>query len=161
MVMPLQVSGIGGIGVDSVVGYGHKLSRSSQSARTLIETSTDEINRSPDAADKGLLALGGLGAVLMSACCVLPFVLVMLGLGGAWLANLHALYPYRWVFIGFSAMVLLLAWRRLYRPRTECGEDEVCAVRAVKRTYRVLFWVIAGLVALSAVAPYLLGALLS
>jgi len=48
-----------------------------------------------DRSSAGLLALGGFGAVLVSACCVLPFVLVMLGLGGAWLANLHALYAYR------------------------------------------------------------------
>ena len=114
---------------------------------------------SPDRASKGLLALGGLGAVLVSACCVLPFVLVMLGLGGAWLASLHALYPYRWLFIGISAIVLFLAWRRLYRPRSECVKGEVCAVPAVRQAYCVLFWAIAGLVVLSAVAPYLLGEL--
>jgi mercuric ion transport protein len=116
---------------------------------------------SPDSASQGLLALGGLGAVLVSACCVLPFVLVVLGLGGAWLATLHALYPYRWIFIGVSALVLLIAWRRLYRPRTACVEGEVCAVPAVRRTYRLIFWTVAALVALSAVAPYVLGALLA
>lgn len=85
----------------------------------------------------------------------------MLGLGGAWLANLHALYPYRWWFIGISALVLLIAWRRLYRPRSECGDGEVCAVPGVRKAYRKLFWIIAGLVALSAVAPYLLAGLLN
>lgn len=118
-------------------------------------------NESADGASKGLLALGGFGAVLVSACCVLPFVLVALGLGGAWLGSLHALYPYRWIFIGAAAVALFFAWRRLYRPQTECAEGEACAVPTVKRTYRVLFWVITGLVALSAVAPYLLGAILS
>lgn len=118
-------------------------------------------NQSQNGASEGLLALGGFGAVLVSACCVLPFVLVILGLGGAWLANLHALYPYRWIFIGGSAVVLFFAWRKLYRPRTECADGEVCAVPAVKRGYRVLFWVITAMVAVSAVAPYVLGALLS
>jgi len=112
-------------------------------------------------ADRGLLALGGFGAVLASACCILPFVLVMLGLGGAWLANLHALYPYRWLFIGAAAAALFFAWRRIYQPQTECAEGEVCAVPEVKRVYRVLFWVIAALVASSAVAPYPLGTILS
>ena len=84
-----------------------------------------------------------------------------LGLGGAWLANLHALYPYRWLFIGAAAVALFFAWRRLYRPQTECADGEACAVPTVKRVYRVLFWVIAGLLALSAVAPYLLGAILN
>ena len=114
-----------------------------------------------DRSSAGLLALGGFGAVLLSACCVLPFVLVMLGLGGAWLANLHALYPYRWLILGFSAIVLFFAWRRLYRPATECADGEVCAVPTVKRGYRVLFWVVTALVALSAVAPYVLSALMS
>ncbi len=126
-----------------------------------MPSESEEVPTSADRAGKGLLALGGLGAVLVSACCVLPFVLVMLGLGGAWLANLHALYPYRWLFIGISAVVLFLAWRRLYRTQPDCGDGEVCAVTAVKRAYRVLFWVIAGLVALSAVAPYLLGVVLN
>ena len=53
-----------------------------------------------DRSSAGLLALGGFGAVLLSACCVLPFVLVMLGLGGAWLANLHALYRIAGCFSG-------------------------------------------------------------
>lgn len=110
---------------------------------------------------KGLLALGGLGAALASACCILPFILITLGLGGAWLASLHALYPYRWLFIGAAAVALFYAWGRLYRPQTDCGEGEVCAVPTVRRAYRVLFWVIAGLVALSAIAPYLLGAILN
>jgi len=124
----------------------------------MTSSTTDQPRQSSDPASKGLLALGGFGAVLVSACCVLPFVLVVLGLGGAWLASLHALYPYRWIFIGISAVVLFLAWRRLYRPRTECSDGEVCAVPAVQRTYRVVFWTITGLVALSALAPYLLGA---
>lgn len=127
------------------------------SNQTLNEPSrTSQTDRS----SAGLLALGGFGAVLLSACCVLPFVLVMLGLGGAWLANLHALYPYRWLFFGISAVVLLFAWRRLYRPVAECADGDVCAVPAVKRGYRILFWVVTALVALSAVAPYLLGALM-
>ena len=114
-----------------------------------------------DQSSAGLLALGGFGAVLLSACCVLPFVLVMLGLGGAWLANLHALYSYRWLIVGLSAVVLFFAWRQLYRPATECADGEVCAVPTVKRGYRVLFWVVTALVALSAVAPYVLSALMS
>ena len=119
---------------------------------------TDQTGRN---SDRGLLAVGGLGAALASACCILPFILVMLGLGGAWLANLHALYPYRWLFIGAAAVALFFAWRRLYRPRTECTDGEVCAVPTVKRSYRMLFWIVTALVALSAVAPYVLSSLMS
>ncbi len=36
-----------------------------------------------------LLAAGGLLAALgASACCVLPFVLLTLGVGGAWMSNI-------------------------------------------------------------------------
>lgn len=125
---------------------------------TTNEASTDS---DPDRSSTGLLALGGFGAVLLSACCVLPLVLVMAGLGGAWLAHLHALYPYRWLILGLSAVALVLAWRRLYCPASECADGEVCAVPPVRRGYRVLFWIVTVLVASSAVAPYLLGALLN
>lgn len=128
-----------------------------------IETSveSDSVESGCSGSDKGLLALGGLGTAVASACCTLPLLLVTLGLGGAWLANLHALYPYRWLFISAAAVALFFAWRRLYRPQTECADGEACAVPTVKRAYRVLFWIIAGLLALSAVAPYLLGAILN
>lgn len=129
-----------------------------------IRTRTDPPEIGPDSSrrqGRGLLAVGGLGALLASACCVLPFVLVAAGLGGAWLANLHALYPFRWWFIGGAAVALFLAWRRLFRPQVRCREGEVCAVPAVQRGYRVLFWAVAALVALSAIAPYLLAAWLN
>jgi mercuric ion transport protein len=98
--------------------------------------------------------------VLLSACCVLPFALVMLGLGGAWLANLHALYPYRWLFLTASGVVLWLAWRRLYRPAMVCADGTACAVPKARRFYRLLFWLLTALTTISAAAPYLLGTLL-
>ncbi|MBA3988521.1 MAG: mercuric transport protein [Idiomarina sp.] len=112
-------------------------------------------------ANRGLLGLGGIGAALASICCILPLVLVMLGLGGAWLSNLHALYSYRWLFIGAAAVALFFAWRRLYRQQPQCAANEVCATPKVTSTYRILLWSIAGLVVLSAVSPYLLSAILS
>jgi mercuric ion transport protein len=85
----------------------------------MIDPNTNVTHRSGQAgkaADRGLLALGGFGAALASVCCILPFVLIVLGLGGAWLANLHALYPFRWLFIGAAAVALFFAWHRLYSP---------------------------------------------
>src|SRR3546814_9143726 len=42
------------------------------------------------------VAAGALiGAGLASACCVVPLLLVMLGISGAWIANLTALEPYK------------------------------------------------------------------
>ncbi|WP_222873573.1 mercuric transporter MerT family protein [Hankyongella ginsenosidimutans] len=46
------------------------------------------------------LATGGLiGAVLASSCCVVPLVLVTLGVSGAWIGSLTALEPYKLFFV--------------------------------------------------------------
>ena len=44
---------------------------------------------------RGALAAGGLAAILASACCLGPLILVLLGFSGAWIANLAVLEPYR------------------------------------------------------------------
>ena len=43
----------------------------------------------------GLLAAGGLAAILASTCCLGPLILVSIGLGGAWVSNLQALHNNR------------------------------------------------------------------
>lgn len=113
------------------------------------------------AESKSLVALGGAGALVATACCGLPLLLVTLDLGGAWLAYLYALYPYRWLFIGLAAVALAIAWRRLVRSRNNCEEAANCARPQVRRGYLALVWVVTGLLVLSAVAPYPLAAWLS
>ena len=44
---------------------------------------------------RGSLLAGGVAALLASACCLGPLVLVVLGFSGAWIGNLTALEPYR------------------------------------------------------------------
>ena len=44
---------------------------------------------------KGSLFAGVLAAIGASVCCVGPLVLLMLGIGGAWVANLTAVEPLR------------------------------------------------------------------
>ena len=96
------------------------------------------------------LVSGGLAAVLASACCLGPLVLVSVGLGGAWIANLTALEPFITVALG----ALVLAYRRVYRPVEQCRPGEVCAVPAVRRGYRIVFWVVVVLVAIALGFPY-------
>ena len=40
---------------------------------------------------RGPLAAGGVAALLASACCLGPLVLITLGVSGAWISNLAAL----------------------------------------------------------------------
>ncbi len=49
----------------------------------------------------GIYATGGLiGAVLASTCCLGPFILLLLGVSGAWISYFTALAPYQPFFSG-------------------------------------------------------------
>lgn len=102
----------------------------------------------------GALATGGFAAILASTCCLGPLLLVSLGLGGAWVANLTLLEPYRPWFLGAALGALFLAYRQIFRPAVACNPGEVCAIPAVRRTYRILFLLVAALVALAIGFPY-------
>lgn len=103
---------------------------------------------------RGALAIGGLAAVLASSCCLGPLVLVMLGIGGAWIGNLTALEPYRPWFIGIALIALFFAWRRIYRPAQICAPGEVCATPQARTAYKVLFWLVAVMVLVAFAFPY-------
>jgi mercuric ion transport protein len=77
---------------------------------------------------RGALFTGGLAAILASACCLGPLVLIALGFSGAWIGNLTVLEPYRPIFIGVALVALFFAWRRIYRPSAACKPGEVCAI---------------------------------
>ncbi len=55
---------------------------------------------------RGALFTGGLAAILASACCLGPLVLIALGFSGAWIGNLTVLEPYRPIFIGVALVAL-------------------------------------------------------
>lgn len=111
---------------------------------------------SQSSVEKSTLAVGGLAAVLASACCLGPLVLVALGLSGAWIGNLTLLEPYRPIFIGAALVALFFAYRRIYRPVADCKPGEVCALPQVRRSYKVLFWIVAALVLVALLFPYVL-----
>ena len=104
--------------------------------------------------ESAALAVGGVAALLVGACCAGPLVLVAIGLGGAWLSNLAALDPYRPIFIAIALVSLAFAWRRIYRPAGECKPGEVCSVPAVKKGYKIGFWVVAAVLVAMFGFPY-------
>jgi mercuric ion transport protein len=106
------------------------------------------------ASEKVALTAGGIAALLAGACCVAPLVLVSVGLGGAWLASLQLLAPYRPAFIAVALAALAFAGWRIYRPTAECAPGEACAVPGFKRGYKVGFWIVAGLFAVMVGFPY-------
>mgnify|MGYP001036974833 CR=1 FL=1 len=100
---------------------------------------------------------GVIAAVAASLCCVGPLVLVMLGIGGAWVANLAVLEPFRPYFLGAAVIALFFAWKKIYRAPAivACTPGSLCAMPQTNRIYKVLFWVVALLVALALIFPYL------
>lgn len=92
---------------------------------------------------KGSLVAGVLAAIGASVCCVGPLVLLTLGIGGAWIANLSALEPLRPWFIAATLVFLGLAFRRLYLQPQVCAPGAVCAEPIVLKRQRLIFWVVA------------------
>ena len=97
---------------------------------------------------------GGLAALLASACCLGPLVLLTLGVSGAWIGNLTALEPYRPVFVAVAIGALIVAAQRIWRPQTVCAPGEVCAVPQVRRVQKLVFGVVVALVLIALVFPY-------
>ncbi len=109
----------------------------------------------PEKSKSTVLAVGGLAAILASTCCLGPLVLIAVGFSGAWIGNLTKLEPYRPLFIAAALVALFFAWRRIYRPASECKPGEVCALPQTRRLYKVLFWIVAVLVLIALSFPYL------
>ena len=105
---------------------------------------------------RAALISGGLAALVSSACCLGPLILVTLGVSGAWIGNLTALEPYRPIFLGGALVAMFFAYRRIFRPARVCTSDEVCGTRQVRTTYKLLFWVVAGLALVAFGFPYVL-----
>jgi len=106
----------------------------------------------------GLAAAGGLlGAVAMSSCCIVPLVLFGLGVTGAWIGNLTALYPYKLYFLvptaGFLATGFYWAYRK---PKaTACEADGYCGTPIADRINKAVLWGASGLFLAALAFPYL------
>jgi mercuric ion transport protein len=107
-----------------------------------------------DQQGRGALFAGGVAAILASACCLGPLVLVGLGVSGAWIGNLTALEPYRPLLIGAALVAMYLAHRQIFRPAAECKQGDVCAIPQLRTSYRVIFWVVSALALVAIAFPY-------
>ena len=99
-----------------------------------------------------------LAAIGASVCCVGPLVLLMLGIGGAWVGNLTAFEPYRPFFVGVMLIFIGLAYRKLYLVPQVCAPGAACADPLVLKRQRLIFWIVAvlmlGLLAVPMLAPF-------
>lgn len=78
---------------------------------------------------KGWFAAGGvLGAILASACCIVPLALLTLGISGAWIGNLVALEPYKPYFAVVALVFIGLGFRQVYfKTKPACVAGSYCA----------------------------------
>lgn len=112
-----------------------------------------ETDTRPGAATRGpgWLAAGGvIGAVLASACCIVPLLLVTLGVSGAWMSNLTALEPFKpYAALVTLALIGLGFWRVYFRRPPPCVDGSYCARPQSSRLTKAALWIGAILVLLA------------
>lgn len=106
----------------------------------------------------GLVAAASVaGSVLASACCIVPLALFSLGIGGAWIANLTALAPYKPFFLALAAGLIIAGFVSMRRRRRRaCDIDGYCASNLSMRITSAALWLSTALVLTVLAWPYLL-----
>lgn len=99
-------------------------------------------------------------AVLSSACCWLPLLLLGFGASAAGVAGFFE--RYRPLFLGVAVVLLAAGFYLVYLRKPACGPGEACAVPNPRLTMinRAMLWVAAAFVAAFALFPNYVGALL-
>ncbi len=114
-------------------------------------------------AKRSLLTAGGvLGAIAMTSCCIMPLALFSLGVTGAWIGNLAALYPYKWAFFLVTAGFLGFGFYKVYRPPklVACEPGSYCGSPLSDRINKIALWSATILVVAAIAFPYIAPALL-
>lgn len=104
-----------------------------------------------------LLALWGaaVAAVGASVCCVVPLVLVLMGISGAWIANLTAFDVWRPWLSALTTLCLAWAFWTQYRSGAQrCSSDDSCTDTPLLRRRRRWLWIAAGGIVLLLLFPY-------
>ncbi len=87
----------------------------------------DQGPASPTRLGLGLAGIAVVASLLASTCCVVPLILVLLGITGAWMVNLTALEPWTPVFSVLAVTALVWSGYLLFRPAAACtSPDQAC-----------------------------------
>ena len=103
-----------------------------------------------------LLAAGGIaGAIIASSCCVLPLLLITLGVSGAWIGSLTALEPYKPFFLAVTAILLGAGFWHVYiKPKRACADGSYCARPSSGRITQIALWLATALALLAATVNF-------
>lgn len=100
-----------------------------------------------------LLSGGGLlGAVLASACCLLPLAFAIAGVSGAWIGHLTALAPYQPAFLAIGAVCIGWGFWRSYGSPALCEQN--CGTPLSRRVTRSSLWSATVLLVLAATVGF-------
>ncbi len=103
-----------------------------------------------------------LGALAASSCCILPLVLFSLGISGAWIGNLTALYPYKPYFVTITLLFLAGGFYMAYlKPKIACEAGSYCATPTSGRVLKISLWGSTLLVSAALAFPYMVPYLLN
>jgi len=103
-----------------------------------------------------------LGALAMTSCCILPLVLVSLGVGGVWIAQLTALYAYKWyTFFAASAFIGYGFWKVRRAEAGNCDQGTACARPINRRFMKASLWLATGVTVIAMIFPYITPYILS
>jgi mercuric ion transport protein len=100
----------------------------------------------PRSNNQGKVKLATAAAVLASlgicaACCLLPAVLISLGVAGSFVGNLESTAPYKWYFIATTVVLLGYGFYTVYwKPRKTCAAGAACETCGSSRSVRVALW---------------------
>jgi mercuric ion transport protein len=101
--------------------------------------------------------VAGLAAI---SCCVMPLIFVLVGVGGAWIANFTALSPYQPIFITVAVAAIAYGHLTAYRARRACAAGTVCARSMPRWIVNGGLWTGTALIAIAVtinlLAPYLI-----
>jgi mercuric ion transport protein len=103
----------------------------------------------------GLVAVAVASSVIASTCCVVPLVLVLLGVTGAWMVNLTSLRPMTPVFIGVALGALGWAGYLVFRPQAKCSYPEGAACDRTRRITKRIYLASASFIALLLLFPFI------
>ena len=100
---------------------------------------------------QGWLAAGGIiGAILASTCCVVPLLLALLGVSGAWIGNLTAIEPYKPYIAAITVIFIALGfWHVYFRRKPACADGSYCARPESSLVIKAALWVATVLVLLA------------
>lgn len=107
----------------------------------------------------GLIVLAVASSIIASTCCVIPLVLVLVGITGAWMVNLTSLQPYTPIFTAIALGALGWAgYLIFFKPAQTCAFPGGATCDTTRRYTKWIFLAcalfIAALLSVPLIAPF-------